>query len=790
MGRGVWVRIAHDGTGLSSRALGDESKAEGSCELTEKLAGAPWRGKYVSAFVPRRLVADQKVDDLAELFTVGKAVRGRVVRYNSLAGVVVVTTSLSRVDAPFLTAEEAVPGSIVEGLFVGARRSVGLFSIGGVFRAVCPFDHYADVALSKPAERFRDGERVLLRVWNVNKEKNTVYVSARKSVVNWRPVGGSREDVTVPYTMSMLRAGMSVVVVISSIKKAGIMGRTFGGVPIFVPSGHLGLSKEVRDSVAKIGDNLPIGSSHAACILSVEEDATSAVGSFRLRSSDEWKAFVAKKEKGVSRSGAAKAQGLEASSTLLWQTYAAEEDSVAEAVEVAARSAANADSSEEEGDDMGGLGMAVDVPACGRSPCRGWIFVRLAFGIGCVRREDCDEMVVTDGAAGAVNQPLHTALCNNLPIFKAGSNPFSAELQVTVVPLQRVKGEVGIYICTMRPSIVAASQAARAGTSSDLCVVLHTTQDKMDALQLRSGQVVSVTRDNCIPTGKGKIRSIAKFFKVHDEVVLTADADGAVQFDADKKPYIKGVWGLLADHADVDSYRCRQGRQQWGRYISDVLVTAYGLEGKKRKRSLSVLTLSGVPSWMKAGCVVQRCALQEPSPSGWTAAVGSRASKFGASGFVRQSFVPDEAEAGRSSPAAVLDINGSSLVVDLCMSSDIVSQISDIAADQCDVEPGQTVSTKVLLVRNDYCVVSYSPFSDKRHLAIGVACFPTSPSKSELFKQGRSKLVGMTLDAVVATDPSSGVVAGLCFKSHVDRVFAGVAKSGSELTSWVEDCLR
>jgi len=148
--------------------------------------------KGIPGFVHISMVKDGKIDELFESsgpYKLGSSHRGRIVGYNSMDGVYLVSLEQSVLEQPFLRIEDVPVGQIVkatvEKLIVNAAGVGGVLvtlaeGITGLVSAL----HLADVQLQHPEKKFKEGLKVTARVMSTDATKRRIRLTLKKSLVN------------------------------------------------------------------------------------------------------------------------------------------------------------------------------------------------------------------------------------------------------------------------------------------------------------------------------------------------------------------------------------------------------------------------------------------------------------------------------------------------------------------------------------------------------------------------------------------------------------------------------
>lgn len=148
--------------------------------------------KGVRGFVHISKVADGKVDSLSEStgpYKLGSVHKARIIGYNSMDGLFIVTLEPKVIDQPFLYLEEVKVGQVVKGtvekLMVNERGVNGvLVNIAEGITGLVPEIHLADIVLQHPERKFKEGSTVTARVLSTLLEKRQLRLTLKKALVN------------------------------------------------------------------------------------------------------------------------------------------------------------------------------------------------------------------------------------------------------------------------------------------------------------------------------------------------------------------------------------------------------------------------------------------------------------------------------------------------------------------------------------------------------------------------------------------------------------------------------
>ncbi|KAL5355772.1 hypothetical protein BJX96DRAFT_170979 [Aspergillus floccosus] len=159
----------------------------------------PGLGVYVQigstkhiGFVHVSRLADGQVETITEdhgPFQTGSVHEARVIGYNALDNLYLLSFERQVIDQPFLRLEDVTVGAVVKGkiekLLIGAGGVDGLIvSLADGITGLVPSMHFADAPLQFPEKKFREGMTVSARILSVNLEKRQIRLTLKKSLLN------------------------------------------------------------------------------------------------------------------------------------------------------------------------------------------------------------------------------------------------------------------------------------------------------------------------------------------------------------------------------------------------------------------------------------------------------------------------------------------------------------------------------------------------------------------------------------------------------------------------------
>lgn len=136
-------------------------------------------------------LSDDKITSLGEItgpYRLGSSHKARVLGFNSIDGVYNVSLQKSVLDRAFLSIEDVRVGADLQ---VTVDKIIfGTKGVAGVVVELCegitgliPEAHMADVRLTQPEKKFRDGANIKARVLSVNLDKRQIRLTAKKTLL-------------------------------------------------------------------------------------------------------------------------------------------------------------------------------------------------------------------------------------------------------------------------------------------------------------------------------------------------------------------------------------------------------------------------------------------------------------------------------------------------------------------------------------------------------------------------------------------------------------------------------
>ncbi|MCJ1478887.1 rRNA biogenesis protein rrp5 [Lambiella insularis] len=180
-------------------------------------------------------LSDKKVETLFESsgpYKTGSIHRARIIGYNPMDGLFLVSFEQRVLDLPFLRLEDVGVGQVVKGTV--EKLVVNAGGVGGVIICITegisglvPEMHLADVHLQHPEKKFKEGLSVTGRVLSIDLERRRMRLTLKKTLVN--------SDVPVWKSYEKLAVGMEAPGTLVNLSSAGAVVQFYGQVRGFLP---------------------------------------------------------------------------------------------------------------------------------------------------------------------------------------------------------------------------------------------------------------------------------------------------------------------------------------------------------------------------------------------------------------------------------------------------------------------------------------------------------------------------------------------------------------------------
>lgn len=186
-------------------------------------------------FVHISRITDGKIETLSEStgpYKVGSLHKARVLDYNSMDSLYIVSMERKIIDQPFLRFEDIQVGETVKGKV--EKLIINALGVGGVLvtladgiTGMVPEIHMADVHLQHPEKKFKEGLSVKARVLSVNPERRQARLTLKKTLVN--------SDAAIWKSYADIQPGAQSPGTLINILPSGAVVQFYGSVRGFLP---------------------------------------------------------------------------------------------------------------------------------------------------------------------------------------------------------------------------------------------------------------------------------------------------------------------------------------------------------------------------------------------------------------------------------------------------------------------------------------------------------------------------------------------------------------------------
>lgn len=191
--------------------------------------------KGVRGFVHVSKIADGKIETLTEStgkYKIGSVHKARVIGYNSMDGLFIVSMEPRTIEQSFLRIEDVKVGHVVKGtvekMMLGSNGVSGVIvSIAEGITGLVPEVHLADIHLEHPEKKFKEGNVVTARVLSTHPEKRQIRLTLKKTLVN--------SDAEPWTTYESLKPGLQAPGTLINVLPSGAVIQFYGLVRGFLP---------------------------------------------------------------------------------------------------------------------------------------------------------------------------------------------------------------------------------------------------------------------------------------------------------------------------------------------------------------------------------------------------------------------------------------------------------------------------------------------------------------------------------------------------------------------------
>ncbi|KAL8859953.1 MAG: hypothetical protein Q9178_003501 [Gyalolechia marmorata] len=193
--------------------------------------------KGIRGFVHISRIADGKTENLAQdtgPYKAGSVHKARVVGYNYMDGLFIVSLEPKVIAQPFLSIDDVQVGQIVKGTVERLLLKEGgisgiIINLADGITGLVPEIHFSDIRLQHPERKFKEGASVTARVLSTSPAERQIRLTLKKTLMNsdevWKSYDGLEIGAEAPGT---------IIKIISS-GGAGAVVQFYGPVRGFLP---------------------------------------------------------------------------------------------------------------------------------------------------------------------------------------------------------------------------------------------------------------------------------------------------------------------------------------------------------------------------------------------------------------------------------------------------------------------------------------------------------------------------------------------------------------------------
>ena len=191
--------------------------------------------KGVRGFVHISKISDGKIETLSDstgAYKVGSVHKARVIGYNALDGLFIISMEPKIINQAFLRMEDVKTGQLVKGTI--EKMLVNESGVNGVIVKIAdgitglvPEIHLADIHLQHPEKKFKEGSSVTARVLSTIPEKRQIRLTLKKSLVN--------SDAEAWTSYENLKPGLQAPGTLINILPSGAVIQFYGALRAFLP---------------------------------------------------------------------------------------------------------------------------------------------------------------------------------------------------------------------------------------------------------------------------------------------------------------------------------------------------------------------------------------------------------------------------------------------------------------------------------------------------------------------------------------------------------------------------
>lgn len=196
-------------------------------------------GGDLTGYAPPWMVYNEKQDSIGKEHRKGTHHRCRVVQFNLIDGVAIVSLQSSVLEKPYMKYSDISIGDVVEGTVERVGDFGVIISLADNIRGLCPRIHFSDVKLKHPRRKLREGAKVKCHVLNVQPTERKLLLTCKKSFV--------RSTLNLLSEYSQAKLGEVYQGVISSVHSYGCIVHFYGQVRGLILKSELSSTQMITD---------------------------------------------------------------------------------------------------------------------------------------------------------------------------------------------------------------------------------------------------------------------------------------------------------------------------------------------------------------------------------------------------------------------------------------------------------------------------------------------------------------------------------------------------------------
>ncbi|KAI8369582.1 uncharacterized protein BYT42DRAFT_607950 [Radiomyces spectabilis] len=216
----------------------------------------------VAGFIHISRLADEQVPSISANngpYKLGSTHRARVLGYNPVDAMFLLTIQPSVLAEKFLRIEDIEVGSVIEATAQKLVDSGLIVNISRSMTALVPTHHLSDVKLSHPEIKFKPGVKVRARVMLTNAAKRKVLLTLKRSLID--------SELPLIKDMKDVQPGMISHGVIVSLRSVGCVVGFYNNITAFA---HI--SEMTETTVRNIADVFHVGQTVKARVINVDAE--------------------------------------------------------------------------------------------------------------------------------------------------------------------------------------------------------------------------------------------------------------------------------------------------------------------------------------------------------------------------------------------------------------------------------------------------------------------------------------------------------------------------------------